>query len=120
MEGLLSAEAGRRAGARQSLPPMLRPGDLFDPAVVLLGEAHGCTVRTRTSVLLCEIGSDTLAALFQADATTLSTIGRALAGLRGGPPGRNGGPKGAEDWNDHVLRQMRFLFPAAASKISPV
>lgn len=120
LEGLLSAEAGRRGGARPTLPPMLRPGDLFDPTVVLLGEAHGCTVRTRTSVLLCEIGSDTLAALFQADAATLPTIGRALAGLRGGPSARNGGPNGAEDWNDHVLRQMRFLFPVAVSKISTV
>jgi small-conductance mechanosensitive channel len=116
LEGLLSAEASRRNGARQSLPPMLRPGDLFDPSVVLLGEAHACTVRARTPALLCELDYDVINRLFRSNPEAFDVVGRNLATLvpaKSTSLGREESGEG-EDWADEVRRQMRHLFPGLA------
>ena len=109
LEGLLASETTRRTSGRAPLPAMLRPGDVFDAGVVLLGEAHGCTVRTRTPVLLCELDHEALQGLFQASPTALSRVGLALA--------EQSLVKTTDDGEDRaaaILRQMRHLFPASS------
>ena len=106
LEGLLSAEATRRSGTRTQLPPMLRPGDIFDASVVLLGAAHGSTIRTRTATLLCELEYETLQNIFQSSPSTLSQVGRNLSDHympHSNSPG--------DDQTETILRQMRHLFP---------
>ena len=109
LEGLLSAEITRRAAGRAALPAMLRPGDIFDASVVLMGEAHGSTVRTRTPALLCELDQQALQQLFQASPPALLQVGHNLAEhyIAQSAPGE-------EDRIAGILRQMRHLFPAAS------
>ena len=109
LEGLLSAETTRRAGDRTPLPPMLRPGDIFDASVVLLGEAHGSTVRTRTPALLCQLDHEALQQLFQASPPTLQAVGTNLADHYIAKGADGDGERRAD-----ILRQMRHLFPAAS------
>ena len=109
LEGLLSAETTRRVGNRTPLPAMLRPGDIFDASVVLMGEAHGSTVRTRTPALLCELDHEALQQLFQASLPALQKVGSNLA--------EHYIAKGANSDDERradILRQMRHLFPAAS------
>ena len=108
LEGLLSAEVTRRTVGRTALPAMLRPGDIFDASVVLLGEAHGSTVRARTPVLLCELDHEALQRLFQASPTALQRVGEALAAHYPGAAA-----EGGEDRATAIFRQMRHLFPAS-------
>lgn len=125
LEGLLSADAGRRS-VRDPLPATLRPGDLFDPAI-LRGEAHGSTVRCRTAVLLCEFGPDALQSLFGAGAGTMEfgagagAMERVARNLVAGSASR---PDEDEERVADTLRQMRHLFPAPVgrhgSSIGPV
>jgi CRP-like cAMP-binding protein len=109
LEGLLSAEGTRRTAGLPVLPTMLRPGDLFDAPVVLLGEAHVSTVRTRTPALLCELSSETLQRLFTTAPQALPQVAQALA--------EHYAPKGntrpEDDRTNDILRQMRHLFPAS-------
>jgi CRP-like cAMP-binding protein len=109
LEGLLSAEVTRRTGGRLALPAMLRPGDVFDASVALLGEAHGSTVRTRTPALLCELGHEALQQLFNASATALPQVGRNLADYYVAK-----GPGTDDERLTDTLRQMRHLFPASS------
>jgi small-conductance mechanosensitive channel/CRP-like cAMP-binding protein len=117
LEGLLAAEADRRRASRSEFRPMLRPGDLFDPAVVLLGEAHAATVRTRTPVLLCEFSRELFAELFKASAESLPCIGRNLARLQA-PKGQERTTAGIDhdDLADDVIRHIQNLFPEALSR----
>ena len=112
LEGLLVTEGSRRSGNRPPLPPRLRPGDLFDAAVVLLGEAHGSTVRSRTSVLLAELDHEALQQLFQTSATALQRVATALAAQ-----GASAGTNSDDDRATAILRQMRHLFPASAGGV---
>jgi hypothetical protein len=128
LEGLLSAETGGRRGQRRSLPPVLRPGDLFDPAVLLLGEAHVCTVRTRTPALLCEMDYELVRGLFQENSDAFARVGANLAvlcppkaattsnsgGGNGGGNGGGGDGAGSGDWAEDVIHQMKHLFPVAS------
>ncbi|MFD1626258.1 mechanosensitive ion channel family protein [Azospirillum griseum] len=116
LEGLLSTEASRRNGVRNSLPSMLRPGDLFDPAVVLLGEAHACTVRARTPALLCELDYDLVNRLFRSSPEAFDTVGRNLAALVPAKATSLGREEMGEtgDWAEEIQRQMRHLFPGLA------
>jgi len=124
LEGLLTAESSRRTTSRPLPPPLLRPGDLFDPCVALLGEAHSCTVRTRTPVLLCELDHPALQPLFATSAAAFRRVGLNLAAQyaalsSSARPG--GGANGlltddSEGLADDIRRQMRHLFPDAASE----
>ncbi|WP_042444953.1 mechanosensitive ion channel family protein [Azospirillum sp. B510] len=111
LEGLLSADAGRRS-VRDPLPATLRPGDLFDPAI-LRGEAHGSTVRCRTPVLLCEFGSEALQALFGGNPDAMERVARNLVAAS---PNRAGEE---EERVADTLRQMRQLFPATTARPNP-
>lgn len=96
--------------------PMLRPGDLFDPSVVLLGEAHACTVRARTPALLCELDYDVINRLFRTNPEAFDVVGRNLAALvqaKSISLGQEDTGEG-EDWADEARRQMRHLFPGLA------
>ncbi len=105
IEGLLSVDPGRRKSQRSDPRPMLRPGDLFDPSVALLGEAHSNTVRTRTSVLLCEMSRELFSALFRANPETIYQIGRNLAAQK-----RPGASDQDNEVADDLLRQMQHYF----------
>ncbi|MEI6559961.1 MAG: mechanosensitive ion channel family protein [Rhodospirillaceae bacterium] len=109
LEGLLSADVTRRSTGRAALPAMLRPGDIFDASVALLGEAHGSTVRSRTPTLLCELDHEALQRLFQASPDALPRIGRALADHYIARANRTDEERAAD-----VLRQIRHLFPSAS------
>jgi CRP-like cAMP-binding protein len=110
LEGLLSAEAPRRIAGRSTLAPVLRPGDLFDASVALLGEAHTSTVRARTSVLLCEFDQKALQCLFTASPAALVQASRYLAALYPSQGNAEDDERAAD-----ILRQMRHLFPAMST-----
>ena len=114
LEGLLSSEAGRRRPSTGEQPPTLHPGDLFDPAVIFQGEAHTTTVRTRTQVLLCELGRDVFTRLFLTSPQALRQIGQALA-LQHITRGRSSGGKGIDESDivEDVILHIRQLFPEA-------
>ncbi|MCW2249388.1 hypothetical protein M2352_005048 [Azospirillum fermentarium] len=114
LEGLLSTESNRRNG-RALLPDTLRPGDLFDAPAVLLGDAYGHTVRSRTPVLLCEFGDGALQRLFGTNAAAFDRVGLNLAGLLPG--------KGSDDPDERVAdlyRRMRHLYPVVPVIPRPV
>ncbi len=115
LEGLLSAETSRRKPARGETPPMLRPGDLFDPAVIFQGEAHASTVRTRTPVLLCELSRDLLAELLKTSSEALPVISRNIAQRQQAPKGQPRAFKGLDDGDfaEDVAQHIRHLFPEA-------
>ena len=111
LEGLLVATtAARRDGGRPLPPPLLRPGHLFDASAFLLGEAHLSTVRTRTSVLLCEIDYALLSRLFRSSSDALRRIAQQLAAQYEQQPFGQTGVDRGED----ILRQMRHMFPEAS------
>jgi small-conductance mechanosensitive channel len=119
IEGLLSADAGRRKIPRSDQRPMLRPGDLFDPAVALLGEAHSRTVRTATPALLCELSREGFGRLFKSNPDAIYQIGRNLAAQKT-PGGATGALSGVEntDLVDDILRHMRHYFADSAAASS--
>ncbi|MBV5336172.1 cyclic nucleotide-binding domain-containing protein [bacterium] len=110
LEGLLVVEAARRTAGRAGTPSMLRPGDLFDPPVVLLGQAHANTLRTRTPVLLCELDQNALQNLFGNSSTALAHVGDSLAKYY--PSKIN-----TDDENsaDEIVRQLRYMFPLSST-----
>ena len=94
---------------------MLRPGDLFDPSVALLGDAHTGTVRTRTPALLCELSRDVFSTLFKSNQDTISRIGRNLAAQKNlGPLGVTASSIESGGLADDILRQMRHYFADSA------
>jgi small-conductance mechanosensitive channel len=108
LEGMLSAESNRRTAGRVAAARMLRPGDIFDPAVALLGAAHCETVRTRTPALLCEIDHEALQALISGGAAALHSLAVNLAThVRSGPGTGAGGP-------EEITARLRRLFPSYA------
>ncbi|CAK0766434.1 Small-conductance mechanosensitive channel [Azospirillaceae bacterium] len=115
LEGLLSTEITRRSGNRAPLPAMLRPGDVFDASVALLGEAHSCTIRARTSVLLCAFEHEVMRHLFHVSPVSLEKIGKDFV--------ENYMVKSSSqaiqdsDQITDVLRQIRHLFPPTPPRI---
>lgn len=107
LEGLLSADITRRVGTRLALPGMLRPGDVFDATVALLGEAHGSTVRSRTPVLLCEFNHESLQHLFRTSTSALEIIANNIT--------EHYIPKTGQPDQDKIaiLGQIRHLFPSS-------
>lgn len=64
LECLLRTES-RAICNRTTLPPTLRPGDMFDSSASLLGSVHRSTIRAETQSLIYEIPSSALHALFK-------------------------------------------------------
>ncbi|MEI6414165.1 MAG: mechanosensitive ion channel family protein [Pseudomonadota bacterium] len=121
LEGLLMASAARSRDSRPTLPPLLRPGDLFDASTLLLGDAHLSTVRTRTPVLLCEFDHVLLQQLFQASCLAFKRVAHQLAiQYTPNPVNRKEIEIGmsqdntVDDRVDDIRRQMRHIFPGAA------
>lgn len=105
LEGLLSAESNRRTAGRAAAARVLRPGDVFDPAVALLGAAHTETVRTRTPALLCEMDHEALQALFNDD-DALHAVAVNLATQT-----RIGGRNGQSVVPEELALRLRRSFP---------
>ncbi|CAK0770767.1 Transmembrane transporter [Gammaproteobacteria bacterium] len=121
LEGLLLASTGRHRGSRPTLPPLLRPGDLFDASAILLGDAHISTVRTRTPALICEFEHALLQRFFQSSFDAFQKVTRQLAIQY--TQNSTGQSEIVAMNRDEVIsdihRQMRHVFPGAASAPSP-
>lgn len=80
IEGLLSAETTRRGpGGKPIAAQNVGPGSLIGGEVMLLGEAYELTVRTRTTVLLCEIDYDLLGKLLAHQPKAAHQLSRRVA-----------------------------------------
>lgn len=80
IEGLLSGETTRRGpGGKPLAAQNLGPGSLIGGEVMLLGDAYELTVRTRTTVLLCEIDYDLLGKLLAHQPQAAHQLSRRVA-----------------------------------------
>ncbi len=107
-EGLLDAQEAQQFTGQSGNPTVMRPGDQFGAPTALLGLPHRRTVRSRTEVLLLEIGGDALQQLFVRQAGSLDTVARNLVAM-----GVLGHSLDGEDRQQAVTRQLRNMFPDA-------
>ncbi|PWC39465.1 mechanosensitive ion channel family protein [Azospirillum sp. TSO35-2] len=107
IEGLLTAEAARGRGAGAAAAP-LGPGRLVGMGALLLGAAHGETVRCRTETLVGEITMDTLRLVLERRPDAAETLSRAAAALLAQDGGAaRGAFAGEEDLAADILSNLR-------------
>ncbi|SMH62636.1 mechanosensitive ion channel domain-containing protein [Azospirillum agricola] len=104
LEGLLAAEPARGRGAGAA-PVPLGPGRLVGAGALLLGGAHGETVRCRTETLVGEITMDTLRLVLERRPEAAEALSRAAAALLAGEGA--GGRAGEADLAADILSNLR-------------
>jgi len=107
IEGLLTAEAARGRGAGGA-PVPLGPGRLVGAGALLLGAAHGETVRCRTDALVGEITMDTLRLVLERRPDAAVALSRAAAALLAQEGGASRGAfAGEADLAADILSNLR-------------
>ncbi len=105
-EGMMEAHGAIKLAGQASVGHMLRPGDSFGAATALLGSPHRQTVRSRTEVLMLEIGAPALQQLFEKLPESLATVTANLAAM-----GTTAHALDDEDPHQALLRHIRHMFP---------
>ncbi|MGQ9371603.1 mechanosensitive ion channel family protein [Azospirillum sp. ST 5-10] len=113
VEGLLVAVPPRTVGGTEA-PRPLAPGTLIGADAFLIGGSHTRTVRTRTSVLLCEIDHEAVGALVACRSGIAEQLSRRIAEQviadQQGLPGRALGVAAVRDVAEDVLGNLRRLY----------
>jgi small-conductance mechanosensitive channel len=108
-EGLMEVHGAIKLAGQASVTQLMRPGESFGAATALLGAPHLQTLRSRTEVMLLEIGPEALQQLFETLPASLVTITTNLA-LMGTPTHALEG----ESDQHALLRQICHMFPGVA------
>jgi small-conductance mechanosensitive channel len=113
-EGMMEAHGAIKLAGQAAVAQLLRPGDSFGAATALLGAPHLQTLRSRTEVLLLEIGAAALQRLFEELPGSLATVTANLAAM-----GTAAHALDDEDPHQALLRHIRHMFPGVGLADEP-
>jgi len=112
-EGLMEAHGAIQLAGQTAQAQLLRPGESFGAATALLGAPHRQTLRSRTEVLLLEVGPVALQGMLEAYPGCLPALAANLLAM--------GVPTQAledEDPQEALLRHICHMFPGLRAVVS--